>query len=194
MKPFGSCCAFHPPQSPCPPPECAGNFLMQRILAGGKLHRRCQCYSLYPDSLPCDGTAPYTLVDAALSAAPTWQEIPCHERGTLLLQVILPLALRLRDSTGCLSTAHAAIEEQLRLHCSVPEAECWRGQIYVQGAVRPCGCAQICQSGVFDARLEVVLEGFLLAACPMGAPAHPPCPAQKPWYPQPRFDPWKDSF
>lgn len=194
MKPIGPCCGIPTPKAPCPAPPPTGRFLMQRILASGKIHRRCQCYALCPDSFPCDGHPPYTLVDAALSASPLWQEIPCHERNALLLQIRLPLALKVRDNAGCISIIHTEIAEQLRLHCAISESECWRGQIYVQGAVRPCGCAQFCPPGPVDARLEVMLEGFLLVSCPMGVPPQQACPQHKPWYPQPRFDPWNDSY
>ena len=193
MKPLS------PPPCGCPPPlpypprkDTCEKYLMQRILASGKLHQRCKAYSLCLDSMPCTGSPPFTLVDATVSGQPIWQELPCHQRATMQIQVTVPLLLRFRDSAGCISVLHSSLDEQLLLHCISPDAENWRGQIYVQAAVRSCSCVQLCTPGPLDARLEVILEGYVLTACPMGSSSHSPYPPSKPWYPQPRFDPWNE--
>lgn len=192
--------ACHPnfpcnPPCPChpnPPPQGCGSFLMQRILACGKLHRRCQCYSISLDHPPCQGNAPYTAVDAAICGNPAWQEIPCHERGGILLQVLLPLSFQLIDCNGRRFTACGTAEEQIRLHLSCPEAECWRGQFFIQAAARLCGNAQYCSDGPLDAKLEIMLEAYLLTACQYNMQHTPSCPPSKPWYPQCRLNPWND--
>lgn len=189
MDPYPPC-DCHRPAPPCPSRKPVPSFLMQRILASGKIHRRCQCYSLHPDAFPCQGTPPYTLINAAVCGQLSWQEMPCHEKGAILLQVSIPLSLQIRDETGNIFTAYAAVEEQIRLHCTGTNAECWRGQIYLQAAARLCSCIQFCQEGPLDARLEIILEGFLLTACPISGPGKPPCPPPRPWYPEAHCDPW----
>lgn len=185
-------CRCKPTSRPGPWPEHAASFLMQRILASGKINRRCQCYSLSLDTLPCQGNPPFTVIDAALGGNPIWQEIPCHERGVMLLQVTLPLVLRIRDGCGNVFTAASSLEEKIRLRIFCPEQQCWRGQIFVQAAVRLCTPAPINPEGCFDARLDVCLEAYLLSACALRGPEKPACPPSKPWYPEPGFDPWKD--
>ena len=163
---------------------------MQRILACGKLHRPRQCYSLCLDHLPAPARPPFTVVDAAVSAAPCWTEMPCCQRGALRLEVTVPLTLRVRDGCGRFYTASATLEDELRLRLSCPENECWRGQIFVQAAVRLCGNCCPCDPGCCEAPLEVMLEGYVLAPCAMGVPA-PSCrPEPRPWYPQMGFDPF----
>lgn len=193
MKPMDpySLCSCDRSASPQTPRHPSGPFLMHRILGSGKTHRRCQCYPLSVDSFPCQGTPPYTLINATVSGKLTCQEIPCHEKGAILLQVSIPLSLQLRDGQGCIFTVAAAIEDQVRLHCSCPQAECWRGQIHLQAAVRLCSCTQFCQEGPWEARLEVILEGFLLTACPVAGPGRPHCPPPRPWYPESSLDPWQ---
>ena len=189
---------------PCPPPGCGGpagcpcgggcglpcgprgNYLMQRILGSGRLHRRCQTYDLQLTNLPCQAAAPLQAVDVTASDhPPVWEALPCPERGALALLVRLPLLVRLRDRQGCLFTAQAVIEETLRLRLCCPEQESWRGSIYLQGAARLCSCACPCGGdGCCPARLEVCLEGFLLLPCAAFPPA-PACPGdERPWYPQ----------
>ena len=185
-------CSCDRPARPQPPRHPSGPFLLHRILGTGKTHRRCQCYPLSVDSFPCQGTPPYTLINATTCGELTWQELPWHEKGAVLLQVSIPLALQLRDSQGCIFSVSSSIEDQVCLHCFCPEAECWRGQIHLQAAVRLCGCPQFCQERPWEARLEVILEGFLLTACPVSGPGKPPCPPPRPLYPESPFDPWQN--
>lgn len=201
-------CGCHHPQTPTLPPcdgrknacqsiGCGdrprpqGSFLMQKILACGQLHRRRFCYSLCVTGLPCQAVPPFQVIDAAVCGQPRWEEIACHERGAVLLEVTIPLCLRIRDCQGCVFTAESSIRDQIRLRLSCPEQECWRGQIFVQAAVRFCGPACESTDACFDVPLETLVEGYILSPCAMGAPCPPPCPEPRPWYPQPRFDPWK---
>lgn len=179
----GENCGCPPPL----PPRPAGAFLMQRILGKGQIHKRRACYSLCLCS--CKDTECLQLLDVMVSGHPRWEELPCHERGAILLLVTVPLLLRVRDENGCIFTLESALEEQLRIRLSCREEESWRGQIFVQAAVRLSGCARL-QNGCFDAPLEVMLEGYILSPCAVGASCPPPCPEPRPWYPQPRFDPW----
>ncbi len=102
----------------------------------------------------------------------------------------MPLLFRVRDGCGCDYCLTDELEVNLSLRASCPPDHCWRGQPFVQAAVRlagratPCGCR-------CDVPLDVVIEGYVLAPCVMGRPdAPPPCPPSKPWYPQPVYDPY----
>lgn len=197
MKPFSHspfCCDNRPPKRPEAQSSSANRFLIHRILASGKLQRRCQCYSLALDALPCQGNPPFMVIDAGLGGNPTWQEIPCHERGTMLLNVMLPLAIRIRDSCGNIFTAVSSLEEQISLCIFCPDQQCWRGQISVHAAIRLCSPVPIGHNGSFDARLDVCMEAYLLSSCALRGPESPAYPPSKPWYPTPGFDPWKDCF
>lgn len=165
----------------------AGPFLMQRILASGKLHIRCRSYPLPFDS-PCAARPSLTLLSVAENGPPRWEEKPCREPGGMLLRVTLPLIVCLRDACGNRFTAASEVCEEVRLQRHCPAEEAWRGTFFVQGAARlcraECGCGK-------DVPLEICIEAYLVSPCALGAPCPPPCPPQKPWYPQPRFDPWQ---
>ena len=176
------------PDFPCAP-QPPGGFLMQRILAFGRLHHPRQCYSLRLAGLPCQALAPFTVTDAAVCAPPRWEEMPCRERGALLLRVTVPLTVRVQDGSGCVFTAESALEEQMRLRMYCPDSECWRGQIFVQAAVRLCGRCAGCCGETCDVPLEVMMEGYVLASCAMGRQEPPCCPDPRPLYPQPRYGP-----
>ncbi len=171
-------------------PRCPGGYLMQRILACGGIHRRRQCYPLCLNELPDQARPPITVADAAVCAAPQWEEACCRDRRGLDFLVTVPLLLRVRDGAGCICTVQSFLQERLRLCPRAPERECWRGQVYVQAAVRLCGCAP-CRENPCQVPLEVLIEGYILAPCALGAA--PFCPPQKPWYPQPRYDPWNEG-
>lgn len=175
---------------PSPPPS---GFLMQRILGSGQMHCRRKCYQLCLSCLPDTGCRPLALADVQIGGAPIWEEAPCHEKNAVLLRVTLPLSLFLRDGT-CLHRAEAAIEETLTLRFQCSPCQCWRGQITVQAAARLCGQGCVRENGCAEAPLEVEMHAYLIAPCSVGASPQPCCPQQKPWYPQPRFDPYQDLF
>ena len=127
-----------PPASCCAPPGpwYGGDYLMQRILASGQLHRRCQRYSLCVPPV-CDAACgPLTVADVSVCAPPAWADAPCDSHRGLELLVTIPLLLRLRDGRGCLFTVQTILRERLRLTARGGAAECWRGQAQVQAAVR----------------------------------------------------------
>jgi len=192
LLPVSFCCGSLPPKRPDAPSSSTDRFLIHRILASGMLHRRCQCYSLTLEAPPCQGNPPFMIIDAALGGNPTWQEIPCHERGAMLLQVMLPLAIRIRDACGNEFTTASSLEEQISLCIFCPEQQCWRGQISVNAAIRLCSPVTIGHNGSFDARLDVCMEAYLLSACALRSPEKPACPPSKPWYPAPGFYHWND--
>ena len=165
----------------------AGPFLMQRILASGNLHLRCHPYPL-PFDAPCGARPPFTLLSVAEKGAPCFEEKPCCEQGCILLCVTLPLEVCLLDSGGRRFTAASQVREEIRLRQTCPPAEAWRGTFFVQGAARLCRAGCACGKNV---PLDLCIEAYLVSPCAVGAPCPPPCPPQKPWYPQPRFDPWQ---
>ena len=161
---------------------------MQRILASGCIHRRRQCYPLCLNGVTEQARPPVSVMDVAVCAAPQWEEACGWNRRGLELLITVPLLIRLRDGAGCASTAQSCLQETLRLIPKAPERECWRGQVYVQAAVRLAGCAA-CRDDPCSVPLEALIEGYILAPIAVNA-ASPVCPyPQKPWYPQPCFDP-----
>ena len=172
------------------PPGCGG-YLMQRVFAAGALRRRV-CHSLCLEALPQQTQAPFTVTEAALCGPPRWEEAPCRDPRGMLLRVSIPVQFQVRDGGGCAYCLNDEIEENLPLRVQCPPDNCWRGQPFVQAAVRmagrssPCGCGCRC-----DVPLDVVIEGYILVPCVMGRPdAPPPCPPSRPWYPQPMYDPY----
>ena len=184
-----------PPADPCAlqTPSCrpAGCFLVQRILASGRLHRRRQCYPLCLRGLPSQAREPVTVLDACADGLPRWAE--CDERGRCgwMIRVTVPLSLRVRDSAGCTYVIPSSLEEQLRLIPEGPAQQCWRGQCFVQAAVRLAGKCCPCGDSPCSVPLEVLIEGYLLSPCTVGRP-DAACPPRLPWYPQPLYDPYRD--
>ncbi len=170
-------------------PRCPGGYLMQRILASGCLHRRRQCYPLCLRGLPEPLCPPLTVADAFVCAAPQWEETCCRDHTGLDFLVTVPLLLRLRDGAGRVSSAQSWLQENLRLCPRTPQRECWRGQVFVQAAVRLAGRAE-CREECCSVPLEVLIEGYLLAPCALNPCPDRNCPPPRPWYPQPRFDPF----
>ena len=162
---------------------------MQRILASGCVHRRRQCYPLRLNGLPEPGCGPVSVVDAAVCAPSKWEESFC--RDALDFLVTVPLILQVRQENGCVCGVQSCIQEQLRLCPKASAWECWRGQMFVQAAIRLAGCTA-CRENPCSVPLEVLIEGYILAPSVLDACAAPACPPSKPWYPQPRFDPWYD--
>ncbi len=178
------------PDMNCPPPApspyaCQGGYLMQRIIAAGRVHKRRGCYALCLDALPCQAQYPVTVVDVCVRAAPHWEELPCAPSGGLALEVRVPLQARVRDACGHLFSVSSELAEEVCLRPLCPPMDCWRGQPAIQAAVRlagrPCPCESACPC---DTPLEVLIEAYLLSPCATGSPA-PACPPEKPWYPQP---------
>ena len=180
------CSPFRRPCRPEPPVEpdgvCPSAFLMQRILASGHIHRRNQCYPVCLSGLPAQAQAPFTVTDVLQNGDPVWQEDGCPSVRGMTLRLSIPLAVRLRDACGCAYSVSSCVEEKLHLRPEGPPQECWRGQVYLQSAVRlssrcaPCGDAQC------SVPLEVIVCGYLLCACPSRSPA-PLCADPRPLYP-----------
>ena len=65
------------------------------------------------------------------------------------------------------------------------------GAALSEAAARLAGSCCLDGTGCGSLPLELILEGYILTSCMMGATAAPPCPEAKPWYPQPGFDPYR---
>ena len=183
-----------PPENPdcgCAPlPRPCGEYLMQRILASGRVYRRRACYPVSLNALPEQAQPPFTVLEAASCYAPCWEEAPCRDRREITLLVTVPLTLRVRDGNGCVYTVSTEIQEELRLRCLCPEYECWRGQPTVQASVRLAGRPCPCDCLRCEVPLEVCVEGYLIAPSVFGRPEPSCCPRPLPWYPEPIYDPY----
>ena len=184
------CCSRPQDRADCAPPQPCGEYLMQRILASGRVYRRRACYSISLNALPEQAQLPFTVLEAASCYAPCWEEAPCRDRWGKTLLVTIPLTLRVRDGNGCVYTVSTEIQEELRLRCLSPAYECWRGQPMVQAAVRLAGRPCPCDCTRCDVPLEVCIEGYLITPCAVGRPEPTCCPHPLPWYPEPIYDPY----
>ena len=198
MKEMYPPCGCRKPPSPCDreqisPLSCQPSLFMQKILGSGRIHQRRKCYPIQMDPLPCSACGTITLISVVVCGAPAWTEVCCHERGAKLLQILIPLSLEFQDSNGCRHHASGVIEEKLRLSLSCRSCDAWRGQILIQAAARLCGPVCVPANSCPEAPLELILCGYLLSPCAIGAPSAPPCPPPKPWYPHPHFDPYQDG-
>lgn len=184
--------ACRPPEpAVCPPPNiCPGGYLMQRILAVGRAHRRRFCQPVCLSSLPEQAVPPYTVLDVCACAVSQWEEIPCRRRGCVVFRVTVPLRVRVRDGCGSVYTVSSEWEEELPLRFEYPQAECWIGQPCFQAAVRLAGRPCPCDSRCCEVPLEAMVEGYLLSPCAWGQGNRPACPPDRPWYPQPICDPY----
>lgn len=162
-----------------------GGYLMQRVIAFGRLYRRRECYPICLNCLPPQAEPPYTLIAACVCGQIRWEECPLRDRRGMSLHVTIPLQVRVRDAQGCMYAVNTEIEEELTLRYTCPPSECWRGTPYVQAAVRLAGRACPCGSAQCEAPLEVSLEGYMLATCMINPPMTPQCPPDRPWYPPP---------
>ena len=176
-----------PDPSPCPPyPDArCGGYLMQRVIAYGRLYRRHACYPLELGCLPAQARPPFTVLEAALCGPPQWEEAPCRASSAGTLLITLPLRLRVRDENGCVYMITSEIREELCLRCAcAPKDLLWRGQPFAQASVRLAGRACPCDGDCCEVPLEVAVEGYILSPCMMGAPQDACCPPPKPQYPQ----------
>ena len=137
------CCSRPQDRAGCAPPQPCGEYLMQRILASGRVYRRRACYPVSLNALPEQAQPPFTVLEAASCYAPCWEEAPCRDRWGKTLLVTIPLecwrgqpmvqaAVRLAgrpcpcDCTRCNVPLEVCIEGYLIAPCAVgrPEPTC----------------------------------------------------------------------
>ena len=177
---------FPRPSRCAPPPDapmdaCAPAFLLQKILAAGQMHRRCAQYPVNLCSLPEDAQPPFTVNGVFLCGQPSWREEECFERRGIRLRVTLPVGIRVQDACCKSYVISQQIEEGLALHPVRSASDCWRGQIWLQAAVRLACPPRSIREPCGDIPLEVLINGYLLCAC-QSRPVSP-CGDRRPLYP-----------
>lgn len=183
-----------PPFPPCHEktrderPQYGNCYLMQRILASGRMYRRRQSYPLCLCDLPPEAVPPFTVLETGVCGPSVWET--CDDRRQDRIRVTVPLSVRIRDGCGRVYMSAAQVTETLCLTGREPPESCWRGQIFVQAAVRLAGRVCPCEKAPCQVPLEVLIEGYILSPCTVGCPENPPCPPSRPWYPRPMFDPY----
>lgn len=206
----GSCGCGRPAPRPVPRPEprpperpdcgCApipapcGEYLMQRILASGRVYRRRACCPVSLNALPEQAQPPFTVLEVISCCPPCWEDASCRDRHGMSLLVTVPITLRVRDGNGCVYNASSEIQEELRLRSLCSAYECWRGQPMIQAGVRLAGRPCPCECTRCDVPLEVCIEGYLISPCAVGRPETSCRPRQLPWYPEPIYDPYNDPW
>ena len=184
-----------PPLPPRPAPSCfpqrpfpSNGFLLPRIIAAGREWQRRCSLTLEITGLPLGAEPPLTLLDLTSCGQPTWEILACDDPRAMLLRVKVPLTCQVRDRCNSVHTGRAAITVDVRLRLSVPQAECWRGNLLVLPCVRllciPCSS----ERPTFDVLLEVLVEAYMTRwePCLNGPPQKPACP-DLPLFPQPCF-------
>ncbi|MBR1585088.1 MAG: hypothetical protein IJ662_06070 [Clostridia bacterium] len=180
---------------PCPPSS--GGCLAMRILACGQLHRRPECVFLCPDSLPCGARPPFTVLSAVTCGADQWEALPACRGGVRLL-LKTPVSLRVRDGCGTVIPMDLTLQAELTLRCRCPENELWRGQYFVQSAVRPWRGRLPRQNNGWEIPLEWLAQGFVLSPgvqpfpdpcrCADPRPLYPPAPCDQRFDESPFYD------
>ena len=168
------------PCHPLPP----GGFLMQQIVASGRVYLRYQRFSLCLQDLPCG------MSSAQLQAV---QADPCGLRverrgccrGGIPITLVIPLCCQL--CAGCEQwTASSRIEVPMQLRPCGDSREIDRAASAANACVRLVRSCGGCESDRVDAWLDVWAEAWLTACRPMyGGGCPPPCPEPLPLYPQP---------
>lgn len=184
MQQIDPCHPCGNPPSPCPPLP-PGGFLMQQIVASGRVYLRYQRFSLCLDGLPC-GSQPMQLTD--VRADPCGVRVErrgCDCRGMIPVCLHVPLCCGV--CAGCQQlTASACIEipMQLRLFGDPREADRAVPAASVYARLARPGCV-LCENTA-DVWLDVWAEAWLTACRPLyGGCCPPACPPPLPLYPQP---------
>ena len=163
-----------------------GGYLMQQIVASGRVYLRYERFTLPLCGLCPQARPPLRLVEAyADSCGLRAERSDSSCRGGAALNVRIPLQCVICDSENGRYPATSAIEVR------VPLRPCGRGdmnraQTQVNAQVRLARpCASSC-GDVLDAWLDVCVEAYLTACRPIWNGDCPPiCPPQIPLYPEP---------
>ncbi len=143
------------------------------------------------EGIPCDAQRPLTLcaVCGGFTAC-TWEiEPPCpHDPRGLILCVVIPLRLTVRDACGCVHQGESSITVRVRTQMKCAREECWSNQWVVLPSVRLSRCAYPACDDVFVACLEVCVDAYLVRPEPVcRTQCRPACPPLPPMYPAPYY-------
>ena len=190
-------CACRPPcppacPPPCPPkPDCGcgrrSRYLVERIVGFGSCHERCVNESLCLTRIPRAAIPPYTLVYvSACAQTPVIEELPPCACRTLNLNVTVPLDCVFLDANQNRFESVVTLSRTVCLRLDCARDECWRHRISARACARLLRNVSSGADACFCAPLELLIEGFVTATCPVGGPIEPCCPADnRPLYPPP---------
>ncbi len=171
----------------CHREQTRGRYLIQRLIGQGQIAKRCARARLCPPC-GCELSDCAELIGVCASGEPTYEELPCPERGVLLLAVTVPLLLRVRVD-GCERSIPSEITQTLRVRLDCRRDECWRHRVELRAAARLCRACRLCGDHCFDANIDLCIDGYIVADCVVGSPTDDCCPPPRlPLYPQPRCD------
>lgn len=183
----------HPPKpKPCPPKPCScrrpeqESVLLQKIIGCERRSFPCVCACLRLEGLPECAEPPYKLVMVQQSGAqPWWTPLEGHLDGRLRIRVSVPVCCQVCDACGKLYHATSTVEVEASIRPPCPLSECWKHNLYVVPFVRLCRVDCTSECPVFEVKLEVCMDIYLLRPEPcLMRRAEPPCP-ELPLYPQP---------
>lgn len=187
----GACAPM--PCSPCC--DMTRRYLVDRILCSGREWIRCLdtclCITGICDCLP----APLTLTEVCYDGGPVeYRECAGAQRGALVYEVDIPLRAVIQDAACCTHVGCTKICVRVCIPLNCSRGECWQTRVVFVPAVRLV-CGPVCSQGLsFDARLECVVEAYLVRPEAVGAadPCCKPAPRPLPLYPVP-YDPCRHS-
>ncbi|MEG1966772.1 MAG: hypothetical protein RR142_03795, partial [Clostridia bacterium] len=176
-----------PRHSGCAPILKAQGVLLQKIIASERRNMPCVAAELKLDDLPCCAVPPFTLLSVQQSGIQPWWTPLDNQTNHQKLQlcISIPVCCRVRDACGKQYQATSVVEVDVSIRPPCPVSECWRHSIYVVPCVRLCMSECRSDTSVFQAKLQVSIEIYLLRPepCMIHRP-EPSCP-ELPLYPQP---------
>lgn len=174
-------CRPMPPREPpraCPPPSCCPpetgmGYLMQRVVAVGRVWEQTD-WRVPPEQLPCGVSFPLMIREAHICGCCTARRASCGE-------TVLCLPVRVCLTDGCRRCFEATDTLQYTVSmwpCSFSAAAVLTCTAGVRPG-RPCRCGGDGLHLEVQACVYATLPGVL---CPSPSPCPPP---SLPWYPQP---------
>lgn len=183
-------CRVPPPCPPCPcPAPCPPGQASPIIACRGRETQRCMTETICVSGLPGDLCAPFTLQGLEVSQEQPTVNIRRHCGGPspVVAEVTVPLIAWVCDAVGRTHCGVSQIVICVRMPSSC--AAC-NGVFLANACVRliETGCSR--SGPVFDVRLEVMAEVFLILANPCANRSALCRFPQKPMFPQPCFPCW----
>lgn len=186
------CACQRPCPEPRPPrPDCGrrSRYLVERIVGFGSCHERCVNESLCLTRIPRAAIPPYTLVCvSACAQTPVVEEAPSCARRTINLNVTVPLDCVFLDANQNRFESVVTISRTVCVRLDCAENECWRHKLSARACARLLRSVSSGADACFCAPLELLIEAYVTAACPVGGPPEPCCSFDhRPLYPPPIY-------